>query len=446
MNARRAHGYSLLELAIGLVVLGLIIVLVWQFGKLTGQRLTEIRAPQTLGFIDQALTGFIAATHRLPCPDSTGTGVEDCTGGAAVGRLPVVTLGLARADLANVRYGVYRAANAIPPQDADLAVALDRFWPNLPEAIPLVTPAIRSIPLPMPIVPVTGPPIGVGLKANLEINGIDFCAALLTGQGQTTILPGALKLQDSAGIAIRHVAYAVALPGARDADGDGNLFDGPNTVANAFAAPTQPMSSTYDDTVLAVDFGQLFDRLACGSTLAAASHAQANAATTAAIAYAKSVDYRTQVELSDNMAWVNKLFAQAQVVSAAAGLASSIANMATAVSIVTSSLGSAGALIGLASAGIALNTAAVISTALKVDSADAHAQQVDCLLARSAHSDCDTSIPEYGPVMTSFGSLAASTRLDACVVDQAGNFPNPPSCPYYPDCGPTRLAVVCNYP
>jgi len=389
MNRRWAAGYTLLELAIALVVLGLVLVLMWQFGTTASQRYTEIQSPPMLAAADDALTGFAAAYHRLPCPDTAGDGLEHC-GGASVGRLPVITLRVARADLANVRYGVFRSADANAPNDADLAVAKDRFYPLVS------TPAGPALPAG------TGTALGVA-------NGIDLCDALLTAGGRAPTA-AVLGIHDAGGVLLRNVAYAVALPGGRDADGDGNPFDGANTVDNAFASSSQPISAAYDDSVLAVDFGQLFDRIACATTLSGAGHAHPNANFAEAIVYRSGLDYKVQLKIADDMADANVASAAAAVASATAGAATAAANVLIAAAEATLSKGTASALIGFAAAAVAVSAAAITAASVRV----AFATQVKDL--------ADQKMAEFVPILADELTLSTSIYNDAVAADAAGLF------------------------
>lgn len=104
---RRDAGFSLIELAIGLVIVAtllssLLVPLVTQ--------LDQKRTAETQRLLEQAreaLIGFAAANNRLPCPATGATGNESfAVGGTATtgacdqptGRLPGVTLGLSPLD------------------------------------------------------------------------------------------------------------------------------------------------------------------------------------------------------------------------------------------------------------------------------------------------------------------------------------------------------------
>jgi prepilin-type N-terminal cleavage/methylation domain-containing protein len=109
MTRRRLHGFTLIELAIGLVILALL------FGGLLLPLSAQIKArriQETQRILEQTRESLIgyALSHRdsspsanpyLPCPDVDGDGVSDSAGGnctATTGRLPWVTLGIGEAD------------------------------------------------------------------------------------------------------------------------------------------------------------------------------------------------------------------------------------------------------------------------------------------------------------------------------------------------------------
>lgn len=90
----RQRGFSLLELAVALVVLGGLAGVAFAAAGAVAQRHRIAEAQQALERGEQALVAFAHSRHRLPCPDSDGSGREDCRSGTASGRLPYRALGL----------------------------------------------------------------------------------------------------------------------------------------------------------------------------------------------------------------------------------------------------------------------------------------------------------------------------------------------------------------
>lgn len=98
MTALRPSGFTLLEMAIVLLIIGLMFggLLMPLSERLNAQRYNETE--DTLGEIKDALLGFALDQGRLPCPDTSGDGVENSPCLSVEGTVPWVTLGVGRLD------------------------------------------------------------------------------------------------------------------------------------------------------------------------------------------------------------------------------------------------------------------------------------------------------------------------------------------------------------
>jgi prepilin-type N-terminal cleavage/methylation domain-containing protein len=110
LKAHNQSGFTLIEMAIVLVIVGLLVSAF--LTPLTAQRDLKdyTTARSDLVLIQEALYGFAVVNGRLPCPDTTGDGVDDACGGSTSntattgGNIPWVTLGLTGLDPWNRRY------------------------------------------------------------------------------------------------------------------------------------------------------------------------------------------------------------------------------------------------------------------------------------------------------------------------------------------------------
>ncbi|MCP4595117.1 hypothetical protein [Neptuniibacter sp.] len=253
-------GFGVLEVSIILSLLAaLAVVLVVKSQQQDKQALQEQRA--LLHVADKQLINFVGFYGRLPCPDTTGDGVEDC-GGASKGELPYITLGLTlkgyRSGDAPFKYGVYRNASTttvassqllnddasvtelIYSADADLAASTNRYEPAA---------------------------ANTKLYYSNSRNTLDFCVGL---QNADTQADSTSRLYIQNGASNYNVAYALAAPGRHDADGSNGIYDGLNgQSANVGfeAASRQHQPSTYDDRVLSRGFAELRELMQCDVTI-----------------------------------------------------------------------------------------------------------------------------------------------------------------------------------
>ncbi|MBU0594600.1 MAG: type II secretion system GspH family protein [Gammaproteobacteria bacterium] len=233
----RNAGLTLVEMTVVLVIIGAIGMVLLKFMP-DFRKLPAIAhlTATSLSSAEDALNGFILAQGRLPCPDTSGNGNEDCSAGASLGWLPVRTLGLNLPE--PVRYGVYRSSSASLPLDADLATLKNRYNPLLPPGV-----------------------------ISLQSNGLDFCAALLN------IARTPLGTLLTAGPQRVPIAYGLAVAGAGDADGDGSPFDGMNRIAGQFELSGASRRADYDDETRAIGAAELLTRLGCTTRFSAVNGA-----------------------------------------------------------------------------------------------------------------------------------------------------------------------------
>lgn len=120
LTGKNASGFTLVEMAIVLMIVGLLLggLIPTLSAQMESQHISETR--KSLGEIQEALIGFAIINGRLPCPaDPTiatgqaGAGAErtpPCTGGNSTGVLPWATLGVGETDAWGNRY-TYRVTD-----------------------------------------------------------------------------------------------------------------------------------------------------------------------------------------------------------------------------------------------------------------------------------------------------------------------------------------------
>jgi len=229
MQARaQAHGYTLVELATVLVILGVLTMGMHSALESMQQARLHNAALAHAENARQALRAYLLRNKRLPCPDTTpegdlGRSASPCNANA--GWLPYETLGLETPERARrLRYGVHRSAG-----------------------IDLVDPAPSSIDEP-------------------DLEGRSGLAAQLMALAVAPPEAGAphyaedfLDLGDvCSGAELANPGFVLVAPAA-DLDGAGGAwpgFDGPNRgfaagTSLCVAAPSRPANANYDDVVVA---------------------------------------------------------------------------------------------------------------------------------------------------------------------------------------------------
>lgn len=329
---QRMGGFSLVELSVVLVVLGIagILLVRWLASAQVEQK--QVQQRSLLQRADDALLAYVSANHHLPCPAGGIDGIADCT--LRSGFVPHAELGLPEPRAGTIRYAVYRnpAISGIDPDIAsvagDLAVAVDRA-PVL-QMLSNATSGSISAHVALPVGCTTLPGVDCTAVPALKINGLDFCYALRTAMNAPALASQAHTIGGTA--QITNVAYALALTDpATSAPADIN-----QTVA--FASPRREIGTDYQDKVRAVGMEQLWSRLRCGESLGSALHAHANTAVAASLNVPAMEDYQEQIEIMVDLAHASDLGADAaivlsvaQIFSATAGIFDSIGETANSV-------------------------------------------------------------------------------------------------------------------
>ena len=225
---RSTAGYTLVEIAIVVTVIGLIAALsIGTYSGALGNR--DVKTASAYGEnITGAILAFARLNNRLPCPDTDGDGREGdaagaCPAGREVGFIPYETVGLSNPPTVERGvYGVYRNA-AIT---ADLVV---------PSATLTRSNFKRAI--------VAG-----------SIPAVTAAHVFITGNNAST---GA---ENCAATRVFHPAFVVVIPGA-DRDGNGNNLDGihaglPGTGL-CIASSDRVPNTVFDDRVTSTGFTTL---------------------------------------------------------------------------------------------------------------------------------------------------------------------------------------------
>lgn len=437
----RSRGFSLVEMSVALVALGIVLLAATAFWQQSARTRAGVVQQSVQVQTRQALVGFLYAHHRLPCPAIDVAGAESCqlAGGGLrkVGYVPWRTLGFPRPEAGQLRYGVYREASATPELDRDLAVAIDRMNP-LRVKTPYPRPENGSAPNgkapPFPvasegligqsqsgdaanplnvactdsIIPPRSSPCPLGGPAS--VNQIDVCLALNTASQLSTAPVGQLAVQF--GTDRRPAAFVVVAPGLLDADGDGQGFDGDNATASdsspTFEAASKTITDQYDDQVLAVSHAELFSELNCAAGLSATVHSHFDAAIGAFVLERAMYDYRDQL-------YINIKLAEADVAAAIAGGLSAAAASVDAGQAVVSATGDAFASAGARSFQIALAATGVILAVIGDAAAIASLAMAGISLASAQQTHID-----FEARTTAMTDLSISINQNALTADAIG--------------------------
>ena len=117
MQRYRQQGFSLLEAALAVVLLGIILTLYVGLTRTASQSSVNASGQLLTGRIKDSVIAFAALNGRVPCPaaDQSGVEMQTCNQGAS-GRVPYATLGLPAYVAASVTYTTpaYVSAHGVP--------------------------------------------------------------------------------------------------------------------------------------------------------------------------------------------------------------------------------------------------------------------------------------------------------------------------------------------
>ncbi|MFK5986499.1 MAG: prepilin-type N-terminal cleavage/methylation domain-containing protein [Pseudomonadota bacterium] len=235
-----SQGFSLIELSIVMVIMGtLFISFKPLFTRLTSILSTD-KSLQQSNKITYSLMGFVINQYRLPCPDSNGDGLENCTTSTQTGLLPYKTLHqgypFLNAHKQPLHYAVYRNSSISLITDSDLATNKNRYTPLLPNSVQ----ATNS-------------------------NGLDFCLALKNATRNVHSISYPYLGGEQSPL---NMAFIIVDPGNSDADNNGVIFDGKNNTGLGFEKTGKKNNAQYDDRVYAMSFTQLSGKLNCSAKMA----------------------------------------------------------------------------------------------------------------------------------------------------------------------------------
>ncbi len=400
---KQQSGFSLVELGVVMVIVGVIGIIAWRWVASTREPLQRPAIVSQLTEAQMALEGFVLAQSRLPCAASNISGSEDCSSATAL-FLPWRTLGLS-SRFGQLHYGVNRGGTGFNLAPAPGALErlvspdLNLTYGGIPStdsdlpSDPGVTTALSSVATAM---------AAATAQRDAEPNGLDWCRVLRRFAANPS---AAGVLQAGNATASMPVAFVIAHPGLNQ------VFEGSNVVGGVggrqFDFPGRSQSADFDDISIAVGPADLSGRIGCASRLSAMQ----------AAGQAAYVAYDNALLVQEY--WSLRVFDVEQARSALSGAESGVTlaavNLALAVGSAALSIASASNTEGLTIFGIVLAAANAVTAGVEVGLAEV--DRVEAKKALQDSIDKEAAVRAY--VVQLYETLALAMN-DAVLLDKKG--------------------------
>lgn len=395
---QRQRGFSLVELGVVMLIIGIIGILAWRWFVSTREPLLRPAILSHLSEAQAAVEGFVLAHHRLPCAAADIQGEEACTATNAV-FFPWRSLGLG-SGFSTLRYGINRGGPGL-----DLAVApptlasADLYFEYSPAIPVLALDSDTGVNAAADKVQVA---IDAAKAKRHHLNGLDWCGVLQRFAANTSVA-GVLKVGNAT--ASVPAAFVLVHPG------ENQVFEGENATGATgnwpFDLPGRPQTTDFDDIAIAIGPADLSARLGCVGRLSGMQAA-------AQSAYTAYDNARVVQEY-----WSLRVFdieqAESALQSAETGVALAAMNLALSAAGAALAVASAADTEGLTFAGIAAAAANAVIAAVEVGFADADLQEAKEVL--QAAIDKEIAVRAY--VIHIYENFAAALHA-AVVLDAKG--------------------------